>query len=240
MRWFSTDPHEPGFFAVGQIAVGVIAFGQSALGVVAIGQLARGVFSVGQGAVGVVAIGQGALGLWHSTGMVAVGGQSGYGLVLHLVPRVVAEAPPALPETTDVAALRAGAASAGWLAAHLEPEGTIANAGVPVDCAAIAEKLSDAARRGLDRAHVLVRARVEPDASGYRASAARVDLAAEDVIAYRASPRRYLSYARPPGGKPGPEASFVGIAARTVVWLGVFCVAFVVAFEPLFEALLGF
>jgi hypothetical protein len=58
MRLVSTDPNEPGIFAVGQLAVGIFALGQLSLGVVAVGQLARGVFAFGQLAVGVVAIGQ--------------------------------------------------------------------------------------------------------------------------------------------------------------------------------------
>lgn len=46
VRLLSTNPDVPGFFAFGQIAVGVIAVGQFALGVVAVGQVARGVIAI--------------------------------------------------------------------------------------------------------------------------------------------------------------------------------------------------
>src|SRR5262245_45469032 len=115
MRIFSTDPEQPGVFAVGQLAVGVFALGQLSLGVVAVGQLARGVIAIGQLAVGVVAIGQGAVGLWHGTGMVALGGQRGFGGVLHLLPRLVDEPLPELAPPTPIADLVGGAAATGWI-----------------------------------------------------------------------------------------------------------------------------
>lgn len=80
--------HAVGVIAIGQEATGVIAIGQIATGVVAIGQVARGVFVLGMAAVGVFAIGMGAVGVAWSSGMLAVGGRTGAGLVeLPLVPR---------------------------------------------------------------------------------------------------------------------------------------------------------
>ncbi len=86
MRILSTDPDEPGIFAIGQVATGVFAFGQMATGVIAIGQLARGVVAVGQLAVGFVAIGQACYSVVWGGGMVGLTGR-GFGFVLKTLPK---------------------------------------------------------------------------------------------------------------------------------------------------------
>jgi hypothetical protein len=86
VRILSTDPEQPGIFAIGQEAKGIFALGQMATGVVAVGQLARGVFVLGQLAIGVVAVGQGAVALGWGGGMIGVVGR-GFGIVLKLLPR---------------------------------------------------------------------------------------------------------------------------------------------------------
>lgn len=81
--------HAVGVIAIGQDATGVIALGQSATGVIAIGQIARGGIAVGMAAIGVFAIGMGAAGVAWSSGMLAVGGRTGFGMLeLPLVPRI--------------------------------------------------------------------------------------------------------------------------------------------------------
>ena len=160
MQLFSTDAHRPGFFAIGQEAVGVIAIGQSALGVVAIGQIARGVFCVGQGAIGVFCVGQGSVGLVHATGMLGIGGTSGYGIILHLLPRRVTEPLPSLPPTISVDALVGREISEGWIPARLardvngEPTIT-AEGNARIEASALRERLIAALLRGeIGRAHV--------------------------------------------------------------------------------------
>jgi hypothetical protein len=236
VRLVSTDPHHPGVFAFGQIAIGVFAFGQSALGVVAIGQLARGVFCLGQGAIGVFAVGQGAIGLWHGTGMIAAAGQSGYGVAIHLLPRLVSDPQPELPPTTDLRALLDRSASSGWLRASVSESGAIEpeDRDARIDTTAIQTRLV----KGVDRAHVKVRANVVPDVSGYRHGHARVELVAEDVITYVSRPRSYLAYGGPPSGKPGERASALAIAVRSIAWLLTAGLVCAVSFVPLAEALL--
>lgn len=81
--------------AIGQHATGVVAIGQTATGVIAIGQVARGVIAVGMVAIGVCSFAMASLGVVWSTGMVAVGGRVGAGLVkLPLVPRIPAKLTP--------------------------------------------------------------------------------------------------------------------------------------------------
>jgi hypothetical protein len=239
VRIISTDPNHAGFFAFGQVAVGVIAFGQAALGVVAIGQLARGVFCLGQGAVGVVAVGQGAVGLWHATGMVGVAGQTGYGLVLHLLPRLVREPIPELPHTTPLDDFLSRSASNGWLGASLEADGLVQpdDRDVKIDTSAVHHKLVVGAHNGADRAHLKVRPNVVFDPSTYRQGGAHVELVAEEAIVYSASPRRHLAYGKPPSGKPGDPTGPMMIVARSVVWLIVFGFVSVISFLPLIEAL---
>jgi len=78
-----------GVIAIGQNATGVVAIGQMATGVIAIGQVSRGVVAIGMGAIGLCAFGMGALGVAWSSGMVAVGGRIGAGLIkIPLVPRI--------------------------------------------------------------------------------------------------------------------------------------------------------
>lgn len=74
--------HAHGIIAIGQVATGVIAIGQIATGVIAIGQVARGVIAIGMGALGLVAIGMGAAGVLYSGGMGAIGGRTGFGLLM--------------------------------------------------------------------------------------------------------------------------------------------------------------
>lgn len=108
---FSTDPSEPGIFAVGQVAFGVFALGQAAAGVVA----------VGQGAVGLVALGQGAIGLYWSAGMLNLGAR---GFPIAIVPRY--PVPREMPTTTDLSQVSAGYGD-GWVEAELDR----ANSGAP-------------------------------------------------------------------------------------------------------------
>jgi hypothetical protein len=235
MRIISTDPDQPGFFAVGQVAVGVIALGQSALGVIAIGQLARGVLCVGQGAVGIVAVGQGAIGLWHATAMLGLAGRTGSGLVLHLLPfRVKPPQANRLVATTTIEALLDGRESEGWVDCvlsngHLdEPR---------IDASAIAAELVAAAQKRRDRAQVLVRAEVVADESGYRSAEKHVLLAARDVIAYDSRPEVTYAYATIPKNALGPSASPSMIALRSLLWLAALAIVSLVTFVPLVQAL---
>lgn len=145
MRFFSTDPNEPGVIAIGQVAVGIFAFGQLAVGVIAIGQLARGVIAVGQVAVGFVALGQGALGVLWAGGMGAVGGR-GFGLCLKVLPKIVLqrfERPQLPPQGTVQDVIEKGR---GWVLARIK-DGRLLVDGEPVDFA-----LSDRAGTELARA----------------------------------------------------------------------------------------
>lgn len=75
--------------AIGQHATGVVAIGQIATGVIAIGQVSRGVIAVGMVAFGLWSFGMASLGVAWASGMVAVGGRIGAGLVkIPLVPRL--------------------------------------------------------------------------------------------------------------------------------------------------------
>ncbi len=238
MRLVSTDPDEPGFFAFGQVAVGVIAFGQLALGIVAIGQLARGIVCVGQGAVGVLAVGQGAIGLWHGTGMLAIAGRSGYGLSLHLLPHVVREPEPSLPVAIPLEALVDGRTREGWVACLLARAGALEGDASRIDVSRIASRLAAGAGDGCDRAHVKTSASVVGEASGYRDASAHVELVAEDVILHRSRPRSHLAYATAPLGKIGASASTGAIVARSVGWLIAAAVVAALSIGPLLEALL--
>lgn len=119
MQLFSTDPDQPGIFAVGQIAYGIFALGQMATGVIAIGQIARGFIAIGQGAVGFIAIGQGAIGVFYAVGMGAVGAR-GRGGVLQLLPKIFFDRHerPKLPPLTALAEF--SALNRGWLLARVE------------------------------------------------------------------------------------------------------------------------
>lgn len=225
MRLLSTDPSEPGVIAVGQVAVGIFAFGQSAHGIVAIGQLARGVVAVGQLAIGVVALGQGAVGLWFGTGMVGIAGQRGYGLVLHTLPRLVAEPAPARPPTVPVARLLAREVTTGWVAARIARDANGLRV-VAVDDAVdivtrdVDAELVRAAAVGLDAAHVEVRVNVIEEAgANYRYAPAHAELVATQLLAYPSKPRRRLSYASAPRDELGyAPPSTVSIVLRSIAW----------------------
>jgi hypothetical protein len=231
----STNPDQPGFFAVGQVAVGVIALGQSALGVIAIGQLARGVLCIGQGAIGVVAVGQGAVGLWHATAMLGLAGRTGSGIVLHLLPvRVKPPEADRLVATTTVEALL-DHGSDGWVAC------TIAKGRVDeprIDVSSIAARVAEGARKGCDRAQVHVRAEVVADESGYRNVERHLRLVAEDVIVYDSRPQVTYAYATVPKNVIGPRASVTMIVLRSLLWLVALGLVSLVTFVPLAEALL--
>ncbi len=221
MRLFSTDPSEPGVFAVGQVAVGIFAFGQLSLGVVAIGQVARGVIAIGQLAVGIVAIGQAALGVLYAGGMISVGGR-GFGICLRLLPKVVVERfqRPQLPPIGSVADVLAK--GRGWVLAHVTSDG-LAVDGLS-ERAAPPLELGEEARPQLDRAraeghtHACLTLRVE-------------ERAVDEEVGYReAVPRaRALRVARlsswlerPPQLRlEGPLTSAVGLLVRAVAMCGV-------------------
>lgn len=238
MRIVSTDPNHAGIFAFGQVAVGIIAFGQAALGVVAVGQLARGFFCLGQGAIGIVAVGQGAVGLWHGTGMIAIAGQRGYGLALHLLPRIVTEPRPELPAPTPIEALVERTQDTGWLMAKLLPSGLVEpdDQQVRIDTSNVFAQLRTQASKGLDRAHLKVRANMVPDAAGYRSGRSHVELVAEEAIAYSSHVKRYLAFGVPPAGKPGGPTSTLMIAVRLVVWMMAVGLWAVLAVLPLVDA----
>lgn len=241
MRFISTNSHEPGVFAFGQFAVGIVAFGQVSLGVIAVGQVARGVVAVGQAAMGVFTVGQLAVGLWHATGMIGVGGRSGFGLVLHLLPGIQREPSPELPTATTFEALHEGAASGseGWLACRLSSDGTIVSDRYPIDTSGIASRLREAAAAGYDCAHVKTAARVVPDPSGYREATAHVDLVAENVIVHRSRPRGYIAYPTLFRGQLGEPASVIGIVVRSLLWIAVTCLVVMATVLPLLRALRG-
>jgi hypothetical protein len=243
MRLFSTDPNEPGIFAVGQLSVGIFALGQLSLGIVAIGQLARGVFAFGQLAVGVVAIGQGAVGLFHGTGMVALAGQRGFGIVLHSLPRLVAEPAPPLAPPMPVSDIVAGDVPSGWIPARLVvgPAGprVIPDDGkdLEVDVLLVRAELLAGVARGCDRAHLRVRREVAIDQGGYRQAHREVTLVAEQVVVYPSRRPRHLAYGRPPAGRPGAPATGVEIAFRTLAFVIAVAIVSVTTFWPLAEAL---
>jgi hypothetical protein len=234
MRLLSTDPDQPGFFAVGQVAVGVIAIGQLSLGVIAVGQLARGILCIGQGAIGVVAVGQGAVGLWHATAMIGLAGRTGSGMVLHLLPfRVKAPEADRLVATTTVDALL-DHGSEGWVACNIA-KGRIDEP--RIDLSSIAARVAEGAREGCDRAEVHVRAEVVADESGYRSVERHVRLVAEDVIVYDSRPDITYAYAKLPRGVIGQQASVTMIVLRSLLWLLALGLVSAVTFVPLFEAL---
>jgi hypothetical protein len=239
MRIVSTDPDHPGIFAFGQVAVGVVAFGQLALGVIAVGQVARGIVCLGQGAVGVVAVGQGAVGLWHGTGMMGLAGQTGYGLVLHLLPRLVRERPHELPPPTALEALLDGSARQGWVDCRLSATGVLEPRVARIDASRIAPQLAAAARDGCDRAHVLVSANLTADPSGYREAHTHIELLAEQVIAHHTRLPAHLAYGVPPRGRPGSRASTAAILLRSVGWLIAAALVGLISVWPLADALLG-
>jgi hypothetical protein len=243
MQLFSTNPHRPGIFAIGQEAVGVIAIGQAALGVVAIGQIARGVFCLGQGAIGVFCVGQGSVGLVSATGMLGIGGTSGYGIVLHLLPRRVAEPLPNLPPTIAIDSLVRREVSDGWIAAPIvrgtDGEPTVVLDGkLRIETSAIRERLASALQRGEDRAHLRVRADLVVDDSAYRSAETHMALIADDAITYTSKRPHHWSYGVPPKGAVGGRASPVAIAWRSTLWLAVLAFVTAVTFQPLATALL--
>jgi hypothetical protein len=243
MRLFSTDPNEPGVFAVGQLSVGIFAIGQLSLGVVAIGQVARGVFAFGQLAVGVVAVGQAAVGIFHGTGMVALAGQRGFGLALHSLPRLVTEPAPSLAPAMPVADILAGNVPSGWIPSVLAvgPTGprVIPDEGedLHVDISLVRDELLAGVERGCDRAHVRVRREVTIDEGGYRQAEREVTLVAEHVVAYPSRRPRHFAYGRPPADKLGARATGVEIALRTLAFLVAVAIVSMATFWPLAEAL---
>ncbi len=243
MQLFSTNPQSPGIFAIGQEAVGVIAIGQGALGVVAIGQIARGIFCLGQGTIGVFCVGQGSVGLVHATGMLGIGGTSGYGIVLHLLPLRVAEPLPNLPPTISIDSLVRREMSDGWIAASItlgpDREPTVVIDGMlRVETSAIRERLASALQRGQDRAHLRVRADVVVDDSLYRSAETHMALIADDAITYTSKRPHHWSYGRPPKGVVGGPASIAAIVARSVLWLVVLAFVTAVTLQPLATSLL--
>lgn len=242
MQILSTDPNRPGIFAVGQEAVGVFALGQTALGVVAIGQLARGVFCVGQGAIGVLALGQGSIGLLHGTGMMGVAGSSGYGLVLHLLPKIVREPPPELPPTSAAEDLLDRSLANGWLdvAIRRGPNGAtlVPDGAIPLDARDAGGMLDDALDAGCERARILVHAEVSIDGeASYRSAESHTVLVCDRIMAYTNRPKRYLAYAKPPRGQAGARAGGAAIALRSLGWLVAVAVVTIVSFGPLVSAL---
>lgn len=240
MRILSTDPEHPGFFAVGQMAVGVIALGQLALGVVAIGQVSRGIFCLGQGAVGVFAVGQGSVGLFHATGMLGLAGQRGYGIVLHTLPRLVTEPLPPHPDPTPLADIIDGKVASGWVPARIDANGLIEPEEGPakLDASNVYTQLREAHAQGFDRAFVKLVGAVVPDASDYRSARSHRTLNAEEAIPYKSKRETYLAYGVPPRGAPGGRASFMGIVFRTLVWIIALTIVSIVSLVPLAEAIL--
>ncbi len=233
MRFFSTDPHEPGVIAVGQQAVGIFALGQFALGVIAVGQVSRGVIAVGQLAVGVVAVGQGAFGLWRSVGMAAVGGwhvvamlglggRRGVGMLwVPLLPTSVEVPPPDLPPETPAREILA-ARGEGWVRTTLRGEGSavVLDGEAAIDAAPVLATLERALGAGEREAMVRVHAAVDEEA-GYREVVDR-RLVADEVITWSKRRPRYFVY-----GKSKKRATRGGIVLRAVVqatlvaiWLG--------------------
>jgi len=149
MRLLSTDPGEPGVFAVGQEAYGVIAIGQFATGVIAIGQMARGVIAIGQVAVGLVVVGQLGFGLFAGIAMLGVFGR---GFPIPLVPKL--PRPRELPPTTELGHIRMGYGD-GWVDAHLAMTlggaPTLAQSGVSLDDVKLTARLIPLARAELRR-----------------------------------------------------------------------------------------
>lgn len=243
MQLLSTNPRHPGIFAIGQEAVGIIAFGQLALGVVAIGQVARGVFCVGQGAIGVFAIGQGAVGLVHGTGMVALAGNSGYGLALHLLPRRVSEPLPRLPPTVDVADLVSRRLEGGWIEARIERDASgepslVAEGNRRLVTTGMRERLLFALQRNEDRAHVRARVDVVVDDAAYRSAETHTDVIADDIITWASRRPRHWAYPKPPKGSLGEPASTNAIVIRTLGWLVALAIVCVASFLPLAQAFL--
>ncbi len=218
MRWFSTDPSEPGFIAVGQRAVGVLAFGQISYGVIAFGQVARGVVAVGQVAVGVVAAGQVALGLGWGIGMVGLGGRGMFG-VLRILPALKrTRAPVDAPKVTPVEALLAGSVQEGYLPIRIE-EGALVlpeAARAHVDAAAVLDQVRVAAGAGETEGVLGVAAYVRPqdDGSGYReAAGSTVRLEAAALTTWRPPAWRIISY------RGDMTASPAEVALRVLAWM---------------------
>lgn len=223
MRFFSSDPNEPGIIAVGQEAVGIFALGQFALGVVAIGQVSRGVIAIGQVSVGVVAVGQGAFGLWrtvamigfsgwHVIAMIGLGGRKGVGMLwVPLLPTSLEVPPPALPPETPVAEILGGKGE-GWVRATVRGEGSAValEAEAPIDVAPVLAKLQGAAADEEREAMVRVHAVIEEDA-GYREAVSR-RLVADEVITWAKRRPRYLAY-----GKSKERAKGSAIAVRSML-----------------------
>jgi len=216
MRWFSSDPSEPGFIAVGQRAVGVIAFGQIAYGVIAVGQMARGVIAVGQAAIGVFAAGQLALGLGWGVGMVGLGGRGKFG-VLRLLPELRRPAPPAdVPKTVPLEALLAGSLQEGYLPARIE-EGVVVlpeAARAHVDTGPVLELARTAGAAGETDGvvGVLVGRRPQED-GGYRDGAVQVRLEAVTLTTWRPPRWRFISH------NGDNTASYLEVGLRAVAWL---------------------
>jgi hypothetical protein len=217
MRWFSTDPSEPGFIAVGQRAVGVIAFGQISYGVIAFGQVARGVVAVGQVAVGVVAAGQVTLGLGWGVGMVGLGGRGKFG-VLRILPALRrTRAPTDAPKTTPVEALLAGSVKEGYLPVRIEHGDIVLpeDARPHVDASSALAQARTAEAAGETVGVLGVAAYVRPqEGSGYReASAGEVRLEAAALTTWRPPRWRFISHSG------DNTASPLEVGLRVVAWL---------------------
>ncbi len=236
MDLVSTDG-KPGFFAIGQEAVGVIAIGQTALGVFALGQQARGVIAIGQMAIGVVALGQLSIGALWSTGMVGLAGPYGYGLVLHTVPRIFLEKNPDVHDASPAARLEDGSLKIGHLAATIGEAGiTLDEMHLAVDTSAVTNVLTDAKARNFDRVMLTVDVVEDRDATGYREAKVTRRLVARSATAFWSSPPKRLAYAKPLGGG-GMSLVTTHVVLRTLGGLVLFGLVAVFAIAPLVEML---
>ena len=224
MRLFSTDPNEPGVFAVGQEAFGVFALGQLACGVVAVGQVARGVIAVGQVAVGVVALGQASLGILWAGGMIGVGGR-GFGIVLKLLPKVVVERflRPVLPPLSSLETLANTEAERAWVLAQVEAGPRLTVDGKPLALerrAGVDEQLRAAVEAGHTHACITVDAeeRVRPQEGGYREAAPHEQvLVAARLKSWREAPPK-VHLEGPLTGIGGLFLRLVGMSGLAVAW----------------------
>jgi len=216
VRLFSTDPDDPGVFAVGQLAYGVFALGQMATGVVAIGQLARGVIAIGQGAIGIVAIGQGAVGVAYGIGMIGLVGR-GLGIVVPVLPkvRIVRSKPPKVSPIVELGDLEAAGPDGAWVRMSLDDEQlSCGGKALDLETAMVAAPLSHAVANGHRHAMVKLTVRIEVigPAEGYRDAPETRDV-------YKALSLHSWSD-KTEVKLEGPLTSILGLLARTVGFCG--------------------